>query len=189
MLETDYTIEWTLKRQATITWEGGVSEAVWSIFINGRLASVASGSGTMAESVSVDERGVHSIAIVKHASVDDIVVSPEAAPLLRPLIRWQAVANASDYEVKRVFSDDSEFLLKRVKVPDNDETRIFEWRPGSPMSFTGADSLRIKVYARSSWGQAVLAKASIGFVAGHPAPPRTITAAVNGPDMELSIAT
>ena len=174
MLQTDYAIEWTGLNEAILSWDGGVTDVFWTIFINGTVSTTFEDSGTIERTVTLNQENNHSIAIVRHTAGTDVLDFPEASVLLRPTVRWLSVDSASDYLIYQVDTDDEEFLIHTEWVTD-DPPAIYEWQFPVELPIAGESLARVKLVVEGSFGVASTPYVISGFVGGHPSMVRSIT--------------
>lgn len=177
MLETTYTINWITPYTAILSWDGGVTDAIWTVYVDGIGQGAFEDSGTIEKTIRINNTDNHSIAIVKHDSMSDAVLSPEAQRLLRPTVRWVSVDNAIYYEIRQIDETyDDEYVIHTEKRIDED---YYSWQFPVNLPMEGLNRIKIRVYARGSWGFSEIPYVLVGFVAGHP--PR-----VSSIDVEVS---
>jgi len=187
LLQTDYTINWITPYTAILSWDGGVTDVMWTVYIDGIAQGSFEDSGAIEYTARINNTENHSITIVKHTSILDSVLSPEPQRLLRPIIRWLSVDNAVEYEVRQIDNIyEYEYVIYTQKEDDLD---YYSWQFPVNLPVEGLSNIKIKVYARGSWGFSEVPYIIVGFIAGHP--PRVASIDVStstGGDLELVLS-
>ena len=159
----------------------------WTIYIDGIAQGSTEDIGAIEQMVKISNLGNHSIAIIAHPSILDDVPSPESQRLLRPTVRWLSVDNAIEYEIRQI--DDvygDEYVIYTQREDDLD---YYSWQFPINLSVEGLSNIKIKVYARGSWGYSEVPYIIVGFIAGYP--PRVTAMDVSmstGGDLELILS-
>ena len=159
----------------------------WTVYIDGIIQGSFEDEGEVEHVVSMSDFGNHSIAIIAHDSILDDIQSPESQRLLRPTVRWLSVDNAVEYEVRQIDDEyGDEYVIHTEKNADLD---YYSWQFPVNLYVEGLSNIKIKVYARGSWGYSEVPYIIVGFIAGHP--PRVAAMDVSissGGDLELILS-
>jgi hypothetical protein len=174
VLVTDFTLSWTSAARAALTWDGGSADCNWTIFADGRIVGTVYGSGTLTHTLSLSQRESYTISIVQHAG--DVIVqsAPESAKLLQPVVRWLPVTYAAEYLIYELDEDGVEYFMRRVVA--NSDTELYTWQYPVDIFYEGLGHIRIRVYAKGSWGLCSTPSVVVGLLSGYP--PRAVTLAV-----------
>jgi len=166
VLETDYTINWITPYTAILSWDGGSTDVLWTIYVDGIAQGSIEDSGAIEYTVRINNIENHSIAIIKHTSILDDIITPESQRLLRPTIRWTSVANAIEYEIRQIDNVYGEEYV--IHTQREEDLNYYSWQFPINLPVEGLSNIKIKVYARGSWGFSEVPYIIVGFIAGHP---------------------
>lgn len=170
----DYTIEFLSPNRALLSWDGGTTTYYWTIFVNGRRYVTFEEDRNIQVEVPLNVDDLRVITIVRHSGLWDYLAFPDEAPRVLPSLRWVSVQNAYEYVVYELDDDGNEYPIYHVPVSDLPQD-VYTHRLERRSYQSDLGYARIKVKARSSFGESDVPSAVIGFVGGFPAGPTSVT--------------